>query len=129
MMNCLICSNKIDDKKDFTVKGPQGQDLDDTVGRLRHFDELGKWIHVTLTAQHAYTQVLLSGHVCPSHRVVPGGIALTDAEISIPVPSPAPAPVSSSPAAPKSPSPAALPAAAPPQSPASPTVRRKEPQS
>jgi hypothetical protein len=118
-MKCLICENAIDDKKDFTVKGPQGQDLDDVVGRLRHFEELGRWTHVTLTAQLAYTQVLLSGHVCPAHRAVPGGIVLADAGISAQVP------LASPPPSPKQ-APAAPAAAAAPQNPATPTVRRKE---
>ena len=130
MMKCLVCPNTIDDKRDFTVKGPQGQDLDDTVGRLRHFDELGRWTHVTLTAQLSYTQVLLSGHVCPAHKVVPGSIALV--EVAIPVQEIAPAsPSASPPASPtfslKSQAPAAPTAAPATPSPATPTVRRKEP--
>jgi hypothetical protein len=124
-MKCLICSNTIDDKKDFTVKGPQGQDLDDVVGRLRHFEELGKWTHVTLTAQRSYTLVLLSGHVCPAHKPVPGGIGLVDAVVpaqaSVAAPAATPSPARQAPAAPI--------AAAAPQNPATPTVRRKEPQS
>ena len=150
MMRCLVCPNTIDDKKDFTVKGPQGQDLDDTVGRLRHFDELGRWTHVTLTAQFSFTQVLLSGHVCPAHKVEPGRFVLVDAAPAISVQdgrqiidpghqeeSPvltgqqllAPAPAVRQPMIPKNQAPAAPTAAPAPQSPATPTVRRKETQS
>ena len=123
-MKCLICANTIDDKKDFTVKGPQGQNLDDVVGRLRHFEELGKWTHITLTAQLAYTQVLLSGHICPAHKAVPGGIGLVDAVVPAQVPVPTP-PITS----PAKQAPAAPTAAVAPQNPATPTVRRKETQS
>jgi hypothetical protein len=126
-MKCLICSNTIDDKKDFTVKGPQGQDLDDTVGRLRHFDELGRWTHVTLTAQFSFTQVLLSGHVCPAHKVEPGRLGLVEAAPAAPVQVAAPPAAPSTPT--KTQAPAAPTAAAAPQNPATPTVRRKEPQS
>ena len=126
-MKCLICASTIDDKKDFTVKGPQGQDLDDTVGRLRHFDELGRWTHVTLTAQFSFTQVLLSGHVCPAHKVEPGRIGLVEAAPAVPAQAAAPT------AAPHAPTkiqaPAAPIAAAATQSPATPTVRRKDTQS
>jgi hypothetical protein len=124
-MKCLICTNTIDDKKDFTVKGPQGQDLDDVVGRLRHFGELGRWTHVTLTAQLSYTLVLLSGHLCPAHKAVPGGIGLVDAVIpaqaAVPAPPTSPSPTRQAPAAST--------AATTPQNPATPTVRRKDTQS
>ena len=119
-MKCLICASSIDEKKDFTVKGPQGQSLDDVVGRLRHYEELGRWTHVTLTAQLAYTQVLLSGHLCPSHNVVPGGLGLLDAAISAQA-----SMVASLPPPPKQ-APAAPSAAAAPQTTATPTVRRVE---
>ena len=125
-MKCLICSNTIDDKKDFTVKGPQGQDLDDTVGRLRHFDELGRWTHVTLTAQFSFTQVLLSGHVCPAHKVEPGRIGLVEAAPAVPAQAAAP---TATPQAPTKNQAPAAPTAAAATNPATPTVRRKEPQS
>ena len=126
-MKCLICASMIDDKKDFTVKGPQGQDLDDTVGRLRHFDELGKWTHVTLTAQLSFTQVLLSGHVCPAHKVEPGRLSLVEAAPASPIQ--APTPTAPTPMIPKSQAPAAPAAAPATPTPATPTVRRKETQS
>ena len=99
-MKCLMCPNEIDENKDFRVKGPQGQDLDDIVGRLRHVEDLSHWTHLTLTAQYSYTQVLLSGHVCPSHRIEPGRIGLMEVAISAPKsnPSPVPATLPSSPA-------------------------------
>ena len=126
-MKCLICASTIDDKKDFTVKGPQGQDLDDTVGRLRHFDELGRWTHVTLTAQFSFTQVLLSGHVCPAHKVEPGRIGLVEAAPAVPAQAAAPTAAPQAPT--KNQAPAAPIAAAATQSPATPTVRRKDTQS
>ena len=126
-MKCLICASTIDDKKDFTVKGPQGQDLDDTVGRLRHFDELGRWTHVTLTAQLSFTQVLLSGHVCPAHKVEPGRLSLVEAAPASPIQ--APTPTAPTPMIPKSQAPAAPAAAPATPTPATPTVRRKDTQS
>ena len=77
-MRCLLCPNEIDDKREFPiVRGPQGQEIQDTLGMFNHVTALGKWIHVTLTAQKgAGTETLLSGHVCPSHPVSPGRIAL-----------------------------------------------------
>ena len=77
-MRCLLCPSEIDDKREFPiVKGPQGQDIQDTLGMFNHVTALGKWTHVTLTAQKgAGTEVLLSGHICPSHTVSPGAVAL-----------------------------------------------------
>jgi hypothetical protein len=77
-MKCLICPAEIDDTQDFVVIGPQGQKLDDAVNRLRHVSEMGKWTHLTLTCQRAFTEVLLSGHVCPAHKIFPGSISLVD---------------------------------------------------
>mgnify|MGYP001577098315 CR=1 FL=1 len=80
-MRCLMCPNEIDEKREFpVVVGPQGQQIQDTLGMFNHVTALGKWTHVTLTAQKgAGTEVLLSGHVCPSHGVSPGSIALSPA--------------------------------------------------
>jgi hypothetical protein len=77
-MKCLLCSSEIDDRREFPVmKGSQGQEIQDTLGMYNHVMSLGKWIHVTLTAQKSSgTEVLLSGHVCPSHVVSPGSLAL-----------------------------------------------------
>ena len=77
-MKCLICSTEIDDKKEFPVTvGPQGQQIEDSLGKFNHAQELGKWNHVTLTAQKAVGCVtILSGHVCPAHNVAEGSIAL-----------------------------------------------------
>ena len=59
------------------MTGPQGQQVQDTLGMFNHTTALGKWTHVTLTAQKGTgTEVLLSGHVCPSHAVSPGSITL-----------------------------------------------------
>ena len=106
-MRCLMCSTEIDENKDFHVRGPQGQDLDDIVGRLRHTTELGRWTHLTLTAQYSFTQVLLSGHVCPGHEISPGRIGLTEVAILPQKGNPSPSTIN------------------PPGSP-SPTIRRKD---
>ena len=78
-MRCLLCSNEIDDKREFPfVDGPNGQRIQDTLGMFNHTTSLGKWIHVTLTAQKfSGTEVLLSGHVCPAHGVSPGSISIS----------------------------------------------------
>ena len=77
-MKCLICSTEIDDKKEFSVAvGPQGQMIEDVLGKFNHVKELNRWTHVTLTAQKAAgSVVILSGHVCPVHNVVEGSLAL-----------------------------------------------------
>ena len=77
-MKCLICSIEIDDKKEFHgAVGPQGQQIEDVLGKFNHAQELGKWTHVTLTAQKAVGSVtILSGHICPVHNVAEGCIAL-----------------------------------------------------
>lgn len=77
-MRCLLCPNEIDDKREFPyVDGPNGQRIQDTLGMFNHVTALGKWIHVTLTAQKGTgTETLLSGHVCPSHPVLPGSLSL-----------------------------------------------------
>jgi hypothetical protein len=78
-MRCLLCANEIDDKREFPfVDGPNGQKIQDTLGMFNHVTALGKWIHVTLTAQKGTgTETILSGHVCPSHNVAPGSLSLT----------------------------------------------------
>ena len=77
-MRCLLCPNEIDDKREFPyVDGPNGTKIQDTLGMFNHVTALGRWIHVTLTAQKGTgTETLLSGHVCPSHAVSPGSIIL-----------------------------------------------------
>jgi len=77
-MKCLICSTEIDDKREFPVTvGPQGQQIEDVLGKFNHAQELGKWTHVSLTAQKAAGSVmLLSGHICPLHNVSEGSLAL-----------------------------------------------------
>jgi hypothetical protein len=77
-MRCLLCQNEIDDRREFPfVDGPNGQRIQDTMGMFNHVTSLGKWIHVTLTAQKGPgSETILSGHVCPSHAVVPGSISL-----------------------------------------------------
>jgi hypothetical protein len=124
-MKCLICTSEIDEKKEFIVAGPQGQPLDDIVGRLRHMAELGKWTHLTLTCQRAFTEVILSGHVCPAHQIFPGSIGLVDVIRSAPALAPpaeppivpSPSPVPKAPAAPVESSPPPPSLAAPAKSP------------
>jgi len=86
-MKCLICSIEIDDKKEFPVTiGPQGQQVEDVLGKFNHAQELGKWTHVTLTAQKAVGSVaLLSGHICSAHSVTEGSLVLITAAPS-PIP-------------------------------------------
>jgi hypothetical protein len=68
--------------------------------------------------------VLLSGHVCPAHKVEPGRFGLV--EVAPAAPAQASVPPAPQPVIPKNQAPAA-PTAAAAQNPATPTVRRKEP--
>lgn len=70
-MKCLVCPAEIDDLKDFpSAVGPQGQIIEDTMGKWKHAGELALWTHVSLTAQTAAgCLTVLSGHVCPKHTV------------------------------------------------------------
>ena len=78
-MRCLLCTNEIDENRGFpSVVGAQGQVVQDTLGLYNHTEALGKWLHVTLTAQKGSgSEVLLCGHICPSHSVAPGTIGLS----------------------------------------------------
>ena len=70
-MKCLACPAEIDDQKSFPAAvGPQGQIIEDAMGRWKHASELALWTHVTLTAQVATgCLTVLSGHICPKHLV------------------------------------------------------------
>lgn len=79
-MKCLLCPTEIDDKKEFIPElGPQGQVIEDVLGKWKHAQELSRWVHVSLTAQRpAGAAAILSGHVCPKHAVEPGTVALAE---------------------------------------------------
>ena len=77
-MKCLVCSAEIDELKEFPAAvGPQGQLIEDTLGKWKHVQAVGGWTHVTLTAQvSAGTVTVLSGNVCPAHPVTAESIML-----------------------------------------------------
>jgi len=77
-MKCLLCAVEIDELKAFPPSpGPQGQMIEDVMGRWNHSQALLAWTHVTLTAQKSGgSMAILSGHICPAHPVNPGCVAL-----------------------------------------------------
>ena len=107
-MKCLLCPVEIDELKDFPITiGPQGQKIEDIMGKWNHSQALAKWTHVALTAQKpSGSMSILSGHICPAHPVSPGSVALVAAPAEAP-PKAAPAgKTPSPPAAQDAPSPA-----------------------
>ena len=80
-MKCLLCSVEIDELKEFpATRGPQGQVIEDIMGRWNHSLALNQWTHVALTAQKpGGSMSILSGHICPAHSVQPGSVALVAA--------------------------------------------------
>jgi len=68
-MKCLVCTQEIDELKEFPPTiGPGGVQIEDTLGKWKHSQAVGAWIHLTLTAQvSAGTVTVLAGHVCPLH--------------------------------------------------------------
>lgn len=93
-MKCLLCEQTIDETKEFPASvGPQGQQIEDVMGRWKHSQALAAWTHVALTAQvGGGTLVVLSGHVCPAHAVKAGSIALVAIKAERLAPPPAPSP-------------------------------------
>lgn len=77
-MKCLLCPTEIDELREFpTTIGPQGQKIEDIMGRWKHSQSLATWTHVALTAQKpGGSMSILSGHICPGHLVSPGSVAL-----------------------------------------------------
>jgi hypothetical protein len=77
-MKCLLCPAEIDELKAFPpTPGPQGQMIEDIIGKWNHSQALVTWTHVALTAQKGGGSMsILSGHVCPAHPVKPGSVAL-----------------------------------------------------
>ena len=77
-MKCLLCAAEIDELKAFPpTPGPQGQMIEDIMGKWNHSQLLVSWTHVALTAQTGGGSMsLLSGHICPVHPVKPGSVAL-----------------------------------------------------
>jgi hypothetical protein len=80
-MKCLICSVEIDELKAFPpAPGPNGQPIEDVMGKWTHSQALLTWTHVALTAQKGGGSMsILSGHICPAHPVEPGSVALAAA--------------------------------------------------
>jgi hypothetical protein len=77
-MKCLLCPIEIDELKEFpATRGPQGQVIEDIMGRWNHSQALNQWVHVALTAQKpGGSMSILSGHICPAHPIQPGSVAL-----------------------------------------------------
>jgi len=77
-MKCLLCAVEIEENKAFPpMPGPQGQMIEDIVGKWNHSQKLVLWTHVALTAQTGGgSMAILSGHICPAHPVKPGSVAL-----------------------------------------------------
>ena len=75
-MKCFLCSQEIDEKRNFpTAKGPNGQIIEDVVGRMLLAQELSTWVQVTLTAQvQGGCKTIFSGHICPKHDLANLGI-------------------------------------------------------
>ena len=68
-MKCLVCDREIDELREFaSAVDAAGKLVEDALGKLRHQQELARWVHVGLTAQTAGGSVsVFSGHVCPAH--------------------------------------------------------------
>ena len=83
-MKCLLCPIEIDELKSFpSTPGPQGQMIEDVVGKWKHGLLLAEWTHVALTAQMGGGSMsILSGHVCPAHTIKPGCVALVAAPVA-----------------------------------------------
>ena len=84
-MKCLLCPVEIDELKAFPPSpGPQGQMIEDVVGKWHHSQALTAWTHVALTAQMpGGSMSILSGHICPAHPVKPGSVALVAASVAV----------------------------------------------
>ena len=82
-MKCLLCPAEIDELKAFPPSpGPQGQMIEDVMGKWNHSQLLVTWTHVALTAQKGGGSMsILSGHICPAHPVKPGSVALVAAPV------------------------------------------------
>jgi hypothetical protein len=80
-MKCLLCPIEINELKEFPATvGPQGQLIEDVLGRWNHSQALAGWTHVSLSAQAGGGSMsILSGHICPEHSVTAGSIALVAA--------------------------------------------------
>jgi hypothetical protein len=83
-MKCLLCPTEIDELKAFPPSpGPQGQMIEDILGKWEHSKALTTWTHVALTAQMpGGSMSILSGHICPAHPVKPGSVALVAAPVA-----------------------------------------------
>ena len=83
-MKCLLCPTEIDELKAFpSTPGPQGQMIEDIMGKWNHSQALVAWTHVALTAQKGGGSMsILSGHICPAHPVKPGSVALVAAQVA-----------------------------------------------
>ena len=83
-MKCLLCPTEIDELKAFPPSpGPQGQMIEDVMGKWNHSQALVAWTHVALTAQKGGGSMsILSGHICPAHSVKPGSVALVAAPVA-----------------------------------------------
>jgi hypothetical protein len=83
-MKCLLCPAEIDELKAFPPSpGPQGQMIEDVMGKWNHSQALVAWTHVALTAQKGGGSMsILSGHVCPAHTIKPGSVALVAAQVA-----------------------------------------------
>ena len=83
-MKCLLCPVEIDELKAFpSTPGPQGQMIEDIMGKWNHSQALIAWTHVALTAQMpGGSMSILSGHICPAHPVKPGSVALVAAPVA-----------------------------------------------
>jgi len=84
-MKCLLCPIEIDELKEFpATRGPQGQVIEDIMGRWNHSQALNQWTHVALTAQQpGGSMSILSGHICPAHPIQPGSVALVAAPVAV----------------------------------------------
>lgn len=82
-MKCLLCPAEIDELKAFPPsQGPNGQLIEDIMGKWQHSQVLVTWTHVALTAQKGGGSMsILSGHICPAHSVKPGSVALVAAPV------------------------------------------------
>ena len=82
-MKCLLCPAEIDELKAFPpTPGPQGQMIEDIIGKWNHSQALVTWTHVALTAQKGGGSMsILSGHICPAHPIKPGSVALVAASV------------------------------------------------
>jgi hypothetical protein len=80
-MKCLLCTVEIDENKSFPgTPGPDGQMIEDVMGKWNHSKSLLTWTHVALTAQTGGGSMsILSGHICSAHPVRPGSVALAAA--------------------------------------------------